>query len=666
MQHKHTSLVWKTILLGLTIILPGIWQSCDDDDDKFKPGIQTINGKVEKGPFISGSRIFIQPMNEKLQAYGELYTTTIKDHTGTFTLESKDFQFPYIDLTADGYFFNEVTGKLSDGTLTLKGFTDFSNKRSINVNILTHLKYYRIQNLIKLGISFEEANKQAQNELLTAFDLQEYTSKDASLFSITEGNNESAVLVVISSLLLSNRTEAELTEYLATLSDEFGIKGTFSEESIEQFKKDKSYIKYNLSNIENNIINRYKDLGIDVKVKDLKQLFNWDTSKLSFKKEKQEDKEDYFSDQTLLMYMPWSGNLTSYFRINLADMKEAISYGILKDERVLVFFATSPTQATLYELTYNAAEGSCEEKLLKEYQSHPCTTAEGITSILNDVKTFAPADLYSMTIGGHGMGWLPVNSSRTSFPKASTASSTAPIYHWEAEGYPLTRYFGGTTSNHQTDITTLAKAIKDAGLVMEYILFDDCYMSCIEVAYDLRYATRHLIASTCEVMAYGMPYMPMAEHLLRDTDYEAISQTFHDFYMNYSTPCGTIATTVTAELDSLATLMHEINARYTWNDTLTAAVQYLDGYSPHLFYDLGHYASLLCTDSLLLQRFNEQLERAVPSASRSHTPTFYSMFNGRQTPINHFSGITISDPSTHHLATPKNETNWYKATHTRE
>ena len=54
--------------------------------------------------------------------------------------------------------------------------------------------------------------------------------------------------------------------------------------------------------------------------------------------------------QTLLMYMPWSGNLTGYFRINIADMKQAISYGILEDERVLVFFATSPTQATLYEL----------------------------------------------------------------------------------------------------------------------------------------------------------------------------------------------------------------------------------------------------------------------------------------------------------------------------
>lgn len=370
--------------------------------------------------------------------------------------------------------------------------------------------------------------------------------------------------------------------------------------------------------------------------------------------------------QTLLMYMPWSGNLTSFFRINIADMKEAIAEGILEYERVLIFFATSPTQATLSELTYNAAEGSCEEIPLKEYLNHPCNTTEGISDILNDVKTFAPADHYSMTIGGHGMGWLPVNASRTSYPKASTDASTVPTYHWEVQDYPPTRYFGGTSSNHQTDISTLAEAIKRAGIIMEYILFDDCYMSCVEVAYDLRHVTRHLIASTSEVMAYGMPYHPMAEHLLGNIDYEGISGTFYDFYMDYSTPCGTIATTVTAELDSLATLMREINTRYTWNDTLTTSLQYLDGYTPHLFFDLGHCAALLCTDSLLLQRFNEQLERAAPTASRAHTPTFYSVFNGRQTPVNHFSGLTISDPSTHHLATPKTKTSWYKATHVED
>ena len=42
-------------------------------------------------------------------------------------------------------------------------------------------------------------------------------------------------------------------------------------------------------------------------------------------------------------------------------------------------------------------------------------------------------------------------------------------------------------------ISTLADAISDAGLEMEFILFDDCYMSSVEVAYDLRHVTGHII-----------------------------------------------------------------------------------------------------------------------------------------------------------------------------
>ena len=64
---------------------------------------------------------------------------------------------------------------------------------------------------------------------------------------------------------------------------------------------------------------------------------------------------------------------------------------------------------------------------------------------------------------------------------------------------------------------------------MEYILFDDCYMSSIEVAYELKDVADYLIASTCEVMAYGMPYATMGKHLLGTPDYRAICDDFYDF-----------------------------------------------------------------------------------------------------------------------------------------
>ncbi len=265
--------------LGLMTLLSVIMVSCSDsgsDEGHFEPKTFNVIGKVEKGPFISGSTITIQPMDSKLQVIGSMFNTTITDNVGNFSFGAKEFQAPYAEMMATGYFFNEVKGSLSTGTLVLRSLVDLSDNSTVNVNILTHLKYPRIKKLIESGKSFKEANTQAQTELLSAFGLQKYGSKDASQFSIVAGTDESAALIAVSSLLLMNRTEGQLTEYLSTLSQEFGNNGKFSDSTIAQLKKDKLELADDLSNISNNIINRYTELGINVEVKDLAAYFDWD------------------------------------------------------------------------------------------------------------------------------------------------------------------------------------------------------------------------------------------------------------------------------------------------------------------------------------------------------------------------------------------------------
>lgn len=52
-------------------------------------------------------------------------------------------------------------------------------------------------------------------------------------------------------------------------------------------------------------------------------------------------------------------------------------------------------------------------KTYKQYTDPVYTTAEGITSILNDVRECTPAQRYSMIIGCHGMGWIPVSNAQS-------------------------------------------------------------------------------------------------------------------------------------------------------------------------------------------------------------------------------------------------------------
>ena len=123
---------------------------------------------------------------------------------------------------------------------------------------------------------------------------------------------------------------------------------------------------------------------------------------------KDDDPLPQTAGQTLFVYMPWSSNLTSFFERNIEDIEKAIREEGLEKERVIVYFMSSPTEATLYELTYE--NGNVVRTVLMSYSSPDYTMAEGITSILKDVVGFAPADRYAMIIGGHGMGWLPIGS----------------------------------------------------------------------------------------------------------------------------------------------------------------------------------------------------------------------------------------------------------------
>ncbi len=270
---KYSSFLFTALSFCLAIT------SCDENDDMFDkpftPQEYNVKGKVEKGPFISGSDISMQPLDAQLKVQGSMFNTSITDHQGNFNFGNQDFSTPYVEFMANGYFFNEVKGALSNGTLTLRALVDLQDNTTINVNVLTHLKYARIKNLVTSGKSFRDANKQAQKELLDAFGLGVYNNKEVSTYSITSGTDESAALIAISSLLLMDRTEAELTEYLSKLSADFGANGCFSDENKTQINADKEELIDYLQSIKENVIERYDNLGMSVTVKNLLFYLDW-------------------------------------------------------------------------------------------------------------------------------------------------------------------------------------------------------------------------------------------------------------------------------------------------------------------------------------------------------------------------------------------------------
>lgn len=368
------------------------------------------------------------------------------------------------------------------------------------------------------------------------------------------------------------------------------------------------------------------------------------------------EKEDFKQDcnqRTIFMYLPWSTNLTDYFYNNISDMEEAIKGKGVQKERMIVFLSTSSKEAQMFEILLE--NGTCKRSILKEYQEPAFTTEIGLTGIINDMKTFAPAQSYSMIIGCHGMGWLPVND------RESRVSQTFK-YHWEYKNVPQTRFFGGLSPEYQTDISTLVKSIANNGLFMEYILFDDCYMSSLEVAYELRNVTNHIIACPTEIMVFGMPYSTMGKYLLSDNpDYQAICNSFYQFYSTYQYPYGTLAVTNCRELDNLASIMKRINKKHNFNSNQETLIQRMDGYDPIIFYDYGDYVRVLCDkDTEMFSSFSEILNKVIPY--KTHTEKYYSASRG-VIPIYSYSGITTSEPSHNTKAKSYRKTSWYIDTH---
>ncbi len=271
--------ILKKAVVVVTIGMMAMLQSCssNDDLDGYTPTNFNVGGKVEKGPFVRGTAIQMQPLDADLDETGESFTSTITDNEGTFTFGSKLLKSPYVKLSASGYYFNEVTGELSKGTLALNAVANLQNAADVNLNILSHLKYQRVMDLVaKDGKSFKEANNQAQEEVLKTFGLEKYAKTDVNHFSITSGTDEAAALIAVSSLILYNRSEAQITEYLSQLSEEFAEDGNFSETTKLQIRKDMFSLESKLPQIAENIKKRYQEMGKEIAVKNLIYYFDWD------------------------------------------------------------------------------------------------------------------------------------------------------------------------------------------------------------------------------------------------------------------------------------------------------------------------------------------------------------------------------------------------------
>ena len=419
---------------------------------------------------------------------------------------------------------------------------------------------------------------------------------------------------------------------------------------------------------------------------------------------------DSVNKQTILVFLPWSGGANSAgLYEDLKANVDSICAGIvakkgLSSSRVLVFLSESSTSSTLYDLQYDATEKKVNRIPLKTYSDASYNSAEGFAELLNETKQQAEALNYALIIGGHGCGWTYADDwvnypylarprsgslqsdSQGSVSSCSTESGSAGfgsaslggatgngesfsgIQFGDNPDKPTTRFFGSVSlKDNSIDVATLAEGIKQSGIKMQYILFDACYMGNVETAYELKDVTNYFIASSSEIMSYGLPYKTLWSYLNSATpSYSSIVSTAVSFYNSSDSPYLNLAAIDCRQMDKLAEVMKEINSKYTLASTVPLdSIQPLDGFSPNLFYDMTTYVDSLYPSGYLKDQYTAQMKLTVKAAqSTEQVFTALSSINGKYIKVKNYCGLTISDPSLHSVATKGREkTGWWKATH---
>lgn len=245
------------------------------EEKQFTDTYYTVSGRVEKGPFKSGTTITMQPLDLTANALGTAQTTMTFDDCGNYAFRNTLFKYPYVQVSANGLFYNEVDDyNTRDTQINIQGYADLQHGSKVNVNVVTHLISERVANLVIGGLDFDVALSQAQGELLSAFGLQRLNDKSFTQVSITDGDDYAAGLLAITMPLLYSRKGSELISWMTRLRYDFADDGKFTEQNKEQYKKDRNNLS--LSSKVQRLIEKYNEYGVSISVKDLKYFYDWD------------------------------------------------------------------------------------------------------------------------------------------------------------------------------------------------------------------------------------------------------------------------------------------------------------------------------------------------------------------------------------------------------
>ncbi len=324
---------------------------------------------------------------------------------------------------------------------------------------------------------------------------------------------------------------------------------------------------------------------------------------------------------TVLVYMIGQNDLSEFLEANIRTMLTGMSdapYG----GNWLVYLDNS-TNPELYHLE-KGEDGTVRKRVVRQYNDQYSTDVNVMRDVINEAFALFPADNYGLILSSHANGWFPAYNT---IQKRSFGEEKV----------------GGWSFN--MNIWDMAEALAEVPH-LNYVLFDACLMSCIEVAYEFRHIADYLIASPASVISWGFPYNKIVSHLLKmtETDYVRVLDQYYQEYKNYF---GTLSVVDLREMDHLAhafqALMSTESAVSRANSISRSGMQdYEPGYP---IYDFGQLVdSLGVGQAEITSLVHEAISKAVLHAVYTEFSTVDYWTQVIYNQIYHCSGLTSYIP----------------------
>ena len=352
---------------------------------------------------------------------------------------------------------------------------------------------------------------------------------------------------------------------------------------------------------------------------------------------------------SVIVYAEAFNNLSSDIKLNIetAFSGSIPQYGSKKHLLVYSRCALSdvdPTPVDGYLVNaYRNQTGALQVDTLLTVPSQESSVDPAvIRRVLQKVVQAAPADHYGLIMSSHGSGWLPKNYV-TDGDDALDYHVLAPSKSFGSEGYIK----NGPKTPEEIEISDLAGAIP---MHLDWIVFDACFMGCVEVFYQLRNVADYIAAAPTEILSTGFDYTTLSPYLLADGgSVVKFSDAYYQRYLN--DPRGSIyrsATITVADCSMLENLAETCNTLFRKYRAQIAALGDKSGIQTYFrdpstirycyFYDLADILKHTGADASDMEALNRALDRCI--SYKAATEKFLDL------KINTYSGMSMFLPST--------------------